>query len=128
MPFYEQTKQEILNAGKFADLHIALSYEQKVQSFIEGALRDTGLSDSLPIIVGILEAHFFTYGGHPEEMDKCLIDLENSVGREHAATYLRCADEILKKLKDNYKHMIELTHMKYIFALINARLSDEQSS
>lgn len=128
MSLYEQTKQEILDAGKFADLHIVLSYEQKIQSFIEGTLVDTGLSDSLPIIVNILEAHFFTYGGHPEEMDKCLIDLENSVGREHAATYLRCADDVFKKLKDKYKYVIELSNMKYILALINARLTDEQSS
>lgn len=128
MSNYEEVKQSIMDAGKFADLHIALSYEDKVRTFIEGAMRDTGLEGGLPIVVTILEAHFFTYGGHPEEMDKCLNDLEESLGKERSAAYLRCANDVFKKMKDEYWNVIRLPNMKYILALINARLIDEQSS
>jgi len=126
MSYYEMIKQEMMDAGKFGALKLALEREKEVETFIDNHLFNEGIKESKPIIISILDGHFYALSGYIEELDNVLEDLRNSVSDKEFRKYIHIADDLFLKLKDSYKHKTSVEVFKFALSLINARLMDEE--
>jgi hypothetical protein len=126
MTFYEQTKQEILDAKKYGDLHTALRYEDEIREFIKGALKAENMESSFPIVASLLNGLFFAHVGHTEELYSVLDTLARTVSPRAFRAYVSLSDVTFEKLKNAYMHKVTIPQMRCTIALIEAKTKDER--